>query len=111
MFDFLKVAMTIAPILALPDFKAIFTVESDACSIGIGVVLSQNGRPISYFKKALAPKHQILSVYEKEMLAILTTIKKWNAYLMGRHFKIKTDQVLNFCLINRPLLQLNKGGL
>ena len=28
---------------------------------------------------------------KKEMIAILAAVKKWNAYLMGRHFQIKTD--------------------
>ena len=30
-------------------------------------------------------------VNEKEMLTILTVVKKWNAYLLKRHFQIKTD--------------------
>ena len=33
----------------------------------------------------------MLSVYEKEMMAILSTVQNWNAYLMGRHFQIKID--------------------
>ena len=78
-------------VLALPDFTSTFVVESDASSTGIGIILSQNGRPIAYFSKALSPKHQVWSVYDKEMLAILVAVKKWNAYLVGRHFKIKTD--------------------
>jgi len=32
-----------------------------------------------------------MSVYEREMLAFLTAVKKWSFYLLGRHFKIKTD--------------------
>ncbi|OMO86983.1 Integrase, catalytic core [Corchorus capsularis] len=60
-------------------------------------VLCQNGRPIAYFSKALGPKHVSLSVYEKEMLAVLMAVKKWNSYLSGRHFIIKTDhQSLKF---------------
>jgi hypothetical protein len=30
-------------------------------------------------------------IYEKEMMAILHALKKWNPYLIGRHFKVKTD--------------------
>ena len=30
-------------------------------------------------------------IYEKEMLAMLHALKKWHPYLIGRHFKVKTD--------------------
>ena len=85
-FTALKQAMVTAPVLAMPNFNTLFVVESDASKEGIGAVLSQGGRPIAYFSKGLSPKHQVLSVYEKEMMAILAAVKKWNTYLMGRHF-------------------------
>ena len=85
-FDNLKQVMISAPVLALPNFNILFVVESDASNEGIGAVLSQGGRPITYFSKGLSPRHQVLSVYEKEILAILAAVKKWHAYLMGRHF-------------------------
>ena len=90
-FDTLKKAMVSAPVLALPNFNIPFVVESDASNEGIGAVLSQGGRPVAYFSKGLSTRHQVLSVYEKEMLAILAAIKRWHAYLMGRRFQIKTD--------------------
>ena len=98
----LKQALVTAPILALPDFSLIFIVEADACSTGVGAVLSQQGRPVAFFSKALSIQHQALSVYEKEMLAILIAVKKWNAYLLGRHFQIKTDHHSLKFLLNQP---------
>ena len=86
--------------LALPDFNEVFVVEFDALSGGIRVVLTQKGRPITYFCKALSPKHQALFVYEKEMLAFLVAVKKWTAYLLGRHFNIKTDHHSLKCLLD-----------
>ena len=77
--------------LALPDFESTFVMESDANSTGIGAVLSQNMWPIAFFNKALGLKHQVLSVYEREMIAILDVVKQWNTYLMGRHLQIKID--------------------
>ena len=90
-FDGLKLAMISAPVLALPDFTTTFVVESNASSLGIRAILNQKGCPIAYFSKALSLKHQVILVYEKEMLAILVAVKKWNAYLVGRHFQIKID--------------------
>ncbi|GJV46329.1 putative nucleotidyltransferase, ribonuclease H [Tanacetum coccineum] len=48
--------------------------------------------PISYLSKALSPKQQTLSVYEKELLAILMAVKKWHYYLITGPFIIRTDQ-------------------
>ena len=85
-WDLLKTVIVTTLILALPDFSVTFVVESDASSIGICAVLSQKGHIIAFFSKALSPKLQVKSIYEKDMLAILSAVKKWNAYLLGRHF-------------------------
>jgi len=98
-FKALKTMFTRAPILAFPNFNETFVVESDASSMGIGAVLAQGGKPIAFFSKALNPRHQTFSVYEREMLVILTAVKKWSVYLLGRQFKIKIDhESLKFLL-------------
>lgn len=77
--------MTTAPILALTDFRKTFLIETDACSKGMGAVLMQEGRPLVYFSKALAPKHLGLSTYEKKYMAFLATVDRWRHYLQGGH--------------------------
>jgi hypothetical protein len=52
----------------------------------------QQGHPIAYLNKALSPRNQALSTYEKECVAILMAVDKWRSYLQHREFTIRTDQ-------------------
>jgi hypothetical protein len=90
-FQVLKQALISAPVLALLDFGLPFTVDTDACDIGIGAVLSQKGHPLAYVSRALGPRNQGLSVYEKEYLAILLAVQQWRPYLQLGAFVIRTD--------------------
>lgn len=82
--------MSITLVLELPNFSLEFVIETNAYGVGIGAVLMQVEHLLAYISKALSPKHQPLSVYEKEILAIVTAIDKWRPYLIGRNFVIKT---------------------
>ncbi|GJY00504.1 putative mitochondrial protein [Tanacetum coccineum] len=76
-------------------------IKTDASGVGIRAVLKQEGHPIAYLSKTLAPKHQALSTYEKEFLAVLMALEKWRSYLLDRHFKIKTDHFSLKYLLNQ----------
>lgn len=91
-FQLLKQQLTSAPVLALPDFKQQFTMETDACDTGVGAVLQQKGHPIAFISKALSPRYQGLSTYEKEYLAIIVAVEQWRPYLQHAQFIIQTDQ-------------------
>ncbi|CAM8880125.1 unnamed protein product [Rhodiola kirilowii] len=91
-FHNLKDALSSSPVLALPNFDKQFTVETDASSNGIGAVLMQDHHPICYISRKLGPRHQSLSVYEKELLAVVHAVQSWSSYLAHRPFIIKTDQ-------------------
>lgn len=82
-FNTLKEKMCSSPVFAMPDFDKEFVIEADACGSGIGAVLMQSGRPIAFFSKALRPKANSQSVYEKEAIAILEALKKWRHYFLG----------------------------
>ena len=56
--------------------------------------------------------HLKQAIDEKEMLAILHALKKWRPYLMGRHFKVKTDHdSLKYFLEQRLSLEEQKKGV
>ena len=91
-FLLLKQALSTTPVLALPDFSKTFVIETDASDKGVGAVLLQESHPIAYISRALGPKNQMLSTYEKECLAILLAVDHWRSYLHHAEFVIKTDQ-------------------
>lgn len=104
--------MTSAPVLRMPNFEIPFVIETDACGVGIGAVLMQENHPIAYLSKALSPQNLGLSVYEKELLAVVMAVTKWRHYLVGHHFIIKTDhQALKYLLEQRLTLPLQHKWL
>ena len=64
-----------AHVLATPEFTKTFIVECDALGSGIGVVLMQQGHPISFTHHPIKGKKLNMPIYEKEMLEILHALK------------------------------------
>ncbi|KAL8096190.1 hypothetical protein AgCh_037224 [Apium graveolens] len=91
-FEALKHALISSPVLVVPDFSKEFVVETDASRDGIGAVLMQEKHLIAFISKTLGPKWQKLSVYEKELLTLVFAVQKWEQYLIGGHFIIRTNQ-------------------
>jgi hypothetical protein len=61
----LKEKITEKPILVLPYFGKTFQVICDASGLAIGVVLSQDNRPVAYFSEELIDAKKNDSTYEK----------------------------------------------
>jgi hypothetical protein len=75
----------------MPDFTKTFVVECDASSHGFGAVLIQDGHPIAFFSRAVAPRHRDLAADERELIGLVYVVRHWWPYLWGHRFLIKTD--------------------
>jgi len=94
-FDALKNALIGADVLALPNETDTFILDCDASDLGTGAVLSvvRNGeeRPICYASQLYDKHQQNYNVTRKELLAIVTYVKKFRQYLLGRPFLVRSD--------------------
>jgi hypothetical protein len=68
---------------------------TDASELGIGAVLykEQEGtkRAIAYHFCILNPAEQNDPVHNRELLAVVDATREWRHYLLGRPFKVLTD--------------------
>ena len=79
------------PALTSPNFTKTFVVECDSSGNGIGLIIMQEGRPVSFESQPIKGKDLHNPICEKEMLAILHELTKWRPYLISRNFKVKID--------------------
>ncbi|KAK1677085.1 hypothetical protein QYE76_037933 [Lolium multiflorum] len=90
-FQQLKSRLTTAPILIMPDITKPFDVYCDASKIGLGCVLMQEGKVISYLSRQLKQHEQNYPTHDLELAAVVLALKVWRHYLMGNRCEIYSD--------------------
>lgn len=106
-YSSLKNSLTSAPILAYPDRHMVQILTTDASNKGISAILSQSPdggpeeeRVISYNSRTLRPAEVNYATVHLEALAIVWAVEKYRHYLMGRHFKLRTDNAALVFVMN-----------
>jgi hypothetical protein len=103
-FVYLKQHLTSYPVLNLPDMTQPFVLRTDAPDLGVGAVLMQEHDnelfPVAYASKKLSKRERAYSTMERECLALVWAIRKFQLYLYRRPFVLQTD--------HQPLIYLNR---
>ena len=95
-FQELKSILIGPEIMGHPDpDKGRFILDTDACDVGIGAVLSQeqDGREvvIAYASRTLNKAERNYCVTDKELLAVRHFVEYFKQYLLGQTFTIRSD--------------------
>ena len=100
----LKQALCSDPVLKLPDPNLTFILRTDASSSSLGAVLLQFLEncpfPVAYASRKLLDREKKYSAIERECLAIMFGVKRFEYYLLGKEFILEVD--------HKPLVYLNK---
>ncbi|KAL3509689.1 hypothetical protein ACH5RR_029090 [Cinchona calisaya] len=66
----------------------------------------QNRRPLAFLSQVLCAKNEEMSIYEKELLALIIAIIKWKHYPVRAYFVIETDHESLKCLLDERISTL-----
>ena len=100
-FDDLKKTLVSDSVMAYPRDSGLFILDTDASATGIGAVLSQLQwdetsqkeieRPIAYASRTLTRSQRRYCTTRRELLAVVSFVRHFRHYLLGRKFLIRTD--------------------
>ncbi|WVZ89490.1 hypothetical protein U9M48_035886, partial [Paspalum notatum var. saurae] len=105
-FQTLKRLLTSAPALAQPDVTKPFDVYCDASGNGLGCVLMQEGRVISYASRQLRKHEANYPTHNLELAAVVHALKIWRHYLLGNTCHIYTDYKSLKYIFTQPELNM-----
>nr|XP_009803797.1 PREDICTED: uncharacterized protein LOC104249118 [Nicotiana sylvestris] len=107
-FEELKQSLTTAPIIVTPDWFLPFELICDASGVAIRAMLGQRHNkvlhPVYYASKTLNGVQMNYTVTEQELLAIVYSFEKFQAYLLGSKVIVYTYHVaLRYLMTNKDV--------
>ena len=83
--------MVAAPVLILLDQRKDYQVYCNASRRGLGAVLMQEGRVVSYASRQLRPHELNYATHDLELAAVVHVLKTWRNFLTGNRCDVYTD--------------------
>ncbi|KAH0776482.1 hypothetical protein KY290_007893 [Solanum tuberosum] len=103
--------LTTAPVLTLPEGIQGFVVYIGASRVGLGCVLMQNGKVISYASRQLKVHENNYPTHDLELAVVVFALKIWHHYLYGVHVDVFTDHKSLQYVFTQKQLNLRQRGL
>jgi hypothetical protein len=88
-FKHLKKLLTTSHVLAKPNTTKPFDVYCDASGTGLGGVLMQEGRVISYSSRQLRRHVEHYPTHDLELAVVVMALRTWHHYLLGNIYTQK----------------------
>jgi hypothetical protein len=107
-FKHLKKLLTTLPVLAEPNTTKPFDVYRDASGSGLGGVLMQEGRVISYSLRQLRCHEEHYPTHDLELAAVVMALQMWQHYLLGNVVHIYKDQESLKYIFTQPDLNMRQ---
>ena len=83
--------MTATPVLAVPEPGKDYTVYCDASKHGLGCVLMQERKVISYRSRQLRTHEVNYPTHDLELAAVVYALKSWRYFLYGAKCELFMD--------------------
>nr|GFA44550.1 reverse transcriptase domain-containing protein [Tanacetum cinerariifolium] len=107
-FQLLKQKLCSAPILALPKGSEDFIVYCVALNKGLGDVLMQSEKVISYASRQLKIHEKNYMTHDLELRAVVFALKIWRHYLYGTKCTVFTDHKSLQHILDRKELNMRQ---
>ena len=106
-FEAMKALIVSDAFCAYPDHNQPFEMYTDSSEYQLGGEISNNGKPVAYYSQKLTASQKNYSTYEKEILAIYSTLVTFCTILLGKKITVFTDHqnhmydtINNHCVLN-----------
>ena len=104
-FRLIKKEIMVAPILAYYNPNKPTILQTDASCKGLGACLLPNEKPVYFASKALTETLKSYVAIELESLAVAWAMEKFQHFLYGNEFTLKTDQKPLEVILSKSLNQ------
>ena len=108
-FQELKKWLTTTPVLTIPQVNISYVIYCDASKLGLGAVLMQHGKVITYASRQLKDYETYYPTHDLELAAIVFALKIWRHYMYGVQCDIYTDYKTPKYLFTRKELNVHQG--